>query len=188
MSTTSQLRTETTEPLGTATPPRFLPDQAQFRAAMRRPVSTVAIVTAGARGERAGVTITAACSLSDSPPSVLICIHRDSAALETIRKSGHFALNFLSAKQTELANLFAGRSALRGDARFSDEDWELLESGAPVAKNALTVFDCILAEELPSPTHAILIGRVAGISASSEDPALLYSNGSYQALVQEPAE
>ncbi|MTE01553.1 flavin reductase [Paracoccus sp. YIM 132242] len=157
-------------------------DPSAFRRAMRKPASTVAILTASHAGVRAGVTITAACSLSDDPPSVLACLHAHSAALAVVRAAGHFALNVLSESQTDLADTFAGRAGLHGEARFRDGDWAVMETGAPASRHAACIFDCDLREELPSPTHAILIGQVRGLWEPSPADPLLYRDGRYRRL------
>lgn len=158
------------------------PDAAEFRRAMRLPTSTVAILTAGAPGARVGVTITAACSLSDSPPSVLACLHGQSAALATVRALGAFGLSFLAHDQQDLAEVFAGRSGLKGEARFASGVWHSPAGRAPLLEGALAAFECDLLAELPSPTHAVLLGRVLGQTLQEASRALLYAQGRFAAL------
>lgn len=170
------------------TAPVFLPPDAQaFRAAMSRPASTVAILTSGTGDQRVGVTITATCSLSDDPPSVLACLHRQSSALQVIRATGHFALNFLSAGQAELAGVFAGRTGLKGAARFESAGWGRMATGAPTHGGALCVFDCELAGEMDSPTHAVLMGRVRALAQHEGLQALVYSDRSFTTVRAEAA-
>ncbi|MCA0921293.1 flavin reductase family protein [Pseudooceanicola nanhaiensis] len=158
-------------------------DAQAFRSAMRRPASAVAIVTGGLPGDRAGVTVTAVCSLSDTPPMVLACVHRDSSALPILRAGGVFCVNFLSAAQTDVAGLFAGRGGLKGEDRFSAVDWVQRVSGAPVLAGALASFDCVLEQEIDSATHAILVGRVVAIDAGTDPAPLVYNDGAFGGVV-----
>ncbi|WP_172293275.1 flavin reductase family protein [Pseudoruegeria sp. HB172150] len=156
-----------------------------FRRAMRRPASAVAIVATGNIGRRAGVTVTAVCSLSDRPPSLLICIYCQSAVLEPIRANGRFSVNYLGAEHAELASLFAGQRGVAGDARFEPSDWSILRTGAPVLTSAVASFDCYLDREIDSPTHAVLFGRVAALMDRPESrkppqkQGLIYSEGAF---------
>ncbi|MCB1395251.1 MAG: flavin reductase [Rhodobacter sp.] len=158
-----------------------------FRQAMRRPANAVAVVATGAPGARFGVTLTAVCSLSDNPPSVLACLYRESAALEPLRRNGTFSVNFLAAGQSDLASVFAGRGGLKGEARFAPDAWTTLATGAPVLRGAVAAFDCHLDREIDSPTHAVLFGRVAAL-VMAEPPQvgaepLTYSFGGFGSFV-----
>ena len=157
----------------------------QFRQAMRRPANAVAVIATGPAGDRHGVTLTAVCSLSDSPPSLLACLYRESAALAPIRRNRCFSVNFLAADQSALASVFAGRDGLRGDARFAPDLWITLETGAPVLRGAVAAFDCHLDREVDSPTHAVLFGGVAALRMADEAPqgALTYSSGGFGRFV-----
>lgn len=157
-------------------------DPALFRTAMRRPASTVAVITAGTPGRRVGVTVTAVCSLSDTPPMVLSCLHRMSSALPTIREAGTFCINFLTEEQQDVAEVFAGRGQLAGEERFSIGRWGELVTGSPVLSEALASFDCALDQEQDSPTHAILLGRVLALSSPNVAPPLLYGEGNFGRL------
>ena len=55
-------------------------DTAKFRNLMRHQAGAVTIIAVGRRGNRTGLTATAMCSLSDQPPSVLICVNKNASA------------------------------------------------------------------------------------------------------------
>lgn len=159
----------------TPLPPAISP--LEFRQAMRRPANAVAIIATGAPGARVGLTMTAVCSLSDSPPSMLICVYRESAALEPIRSNGSFSVNFLGTDQADLAAVFAGRGGMRGEDRFAKGEWSTLATGAPVLTSAVASFDCHLDQEIDSPSHAVLFGRVAGLQLRPESDQPLQGQG-----------
>ena len=153
-----------------------------FRNAMRNQVSTVSIVACGTIGSRSGLTATAACSLSDDPAMVSVCVNRSSRAHQAILEAGCFSLNFLSAGQTNLADAFSGRTGLTGEARFGEGTWCNLFTGAPVLDGALANFDCVLQSRHEFPSHSIFAGVVRAARVDSESSALLYAHGRYFTL------
>lgn len=163
-----------------STPEPLVPsvDADLFRRAMRLPATAVTVIASGSEGARVGLTASAVCSLSDSPPMVLVCVNRSSHALEAIRRNASFSVNFLAADQQETAEIFAGRKGLYGEDRFVAGEWQRLISGAPVMTQGLASFDCLLEVEHDSPTHAILIGRIVAIASRAAAP-LIYCQGQF---------
>lgn len=162
---------------------RLVVDSSLYRDAMSRYAGHVQIVTTAHEGEKRGVTITAACSVSDNPPMLLACVNASNPKNAIFEKSGRFALNTLSADQIELANAFSGRDpAMTSEQRFAMGNWQELVTGAPVLKDALAAFDCRIVEFKVMATHMVLIGEVMGISFGEHKPALLYMDRGYRAL------
>jgi len=158
-------------------------DSSLYRDAMSRYAGHVQIVTTAHEGERRGVTITAACSVSDNPPMLLACVNASNPKNAIFQKSGRFALNTLAADQIDLANAFSGRDpALSSQERFAMGAWQELVTGAPVLKGALAAFDCRIVEARVMATHIVLIGEVMDISFGDHKPALLYMDRGYRAL------
>ncbi|MBX3598833.1 MAG: flavin reductase family protein [Rhizobiaceae bacterium] len=168
--------------VGTAveeTLPRGMFEGTLFRAAMRHPTNAVTVVASEFAGERVGVTATAVCSLSDSPPSILACINRKSSALAIIQDSNSFSVNFLASNQVKIAEIFGGRTPLRGEDRFRTAPWTTLKTGAPILSNGLVSFDCQLDQIIEHSTHLILIGNVVDAIKQSDLTGLTYGRGSY---------
>ncbi len=162
---------------------RLLVDASLYRDAMSRYAGHVQIVTTAHEGEKRGVTITAACSVSDNPAMVLACVNASNPKNAIFEKSGRFALNTLAADQIDLANAFSGRNpALTSEERFAMGNWQELVTGAPVLKDALAAFDCRLVEFKVMATHMVLIGEVLGVSFGEHKPALLYMDRGYRTL------
>ena len=162
---------------------RLMLDSSLYRDAMSRYAGHVQIVTTAFEGEKRGVTITAACSVSDSPAMVLACVNASNPKNAIFEKSGRFALNTLAADQIELANAFSGRDpAMTAEERFAVGDWQELVTGAPVLKGALAAFDCRLIELKVMATHMMLIGEVMGVTFGEHRPALLYMDRGYRTL------
>lgn len=157
-------------------------DPTLYRNAMSRYAGHVQIVTTADGAERRGVTVTAACSVSDNPASVLVCINASNASNAVFERSGRFALNTLAAHHRPLAEAFAGIGKLPVDERFAKAEWMTLATGAPVLSDALAVFDCSLIEAKTVATHTILIGKVEALHLGPLNPALVYFERSFKAL------
>ena len=79
-------------------------DTELFRQAFRRYATTVAVLTyRDATATACGMTATSMCSLSASPPSLLVCINREARAHAEISDRGAFGVNLLSVEQRRVA-------------------------------------------------------------------------------------
>ena len=89
-----------------------------FRDAMRRVVTAVHVVTSDGPHGRAGMTASAVTSVSDRPPTVLVCLNGSSASAARLIKNGVFCINTLGPGDEEIAATFAGRTELPQQRRF----------------------------------------------------------------------
>ncbi len=153
-------------------------DQAKFRNLMRHQAGAVTIIAVGKPGNRTGLTATAMCSLTDSPPTVLICVNKNASAHAPIKAMGAFSVNVLGQAQQELAKRFSTKK-LEGEARFEADDWETLVTGAPVLKGTIASLDCELVAEHVVETHSIFVGRVKDGRFHETAQPLLYFRGDF---------
>ncbi len=156
------------------------PDLAgRFRDAMRRTAAGVAVVTTQGSAGRGGITVSSFCSLSLEPPSVLVCIRRDSTTLARIVHNGLFAVNILAEDQAELAAAFAS-PATPHERRFSLGAWAP-GAGGPVLHGAVAHFDCRLAHIHDYGSHTIVIGEVVDAVSHDARP-LIYAEQGFHKL------
>ncbi len=153
-----------------------------YRDAMSRFAGAVHVVSTDGSAGRRGTTVIAACSVSDEPPTVLVCLNRGNEANDLYVKNGVFALNTLAAGQQDLANAFSGLTGLTQDARFALGSWDTIATGAPTLADAAAVFDCELVETKDFATHRVHFGKVRGIRIGDSLQPLLYYNREYRAL------
>jgi len=153
-----------------------------YRDAMARFAGAVHIVTTDGRAGRRGTTVIASCSVSDSPPTVLVCLNRENRSNDLFVENGRFALNTLPKDFQPIAQAFSGLTGLTQDERFALGEWESLSTGAPVLKGALTVFDCEVIDSKDVATHRVLIGKVTALRIGDRVEPLLYFNRAYHAL------
>lgn len=159
----------------------------EFRDAMARLGAAVNIVTTDGPAGRAGLTVSAVCSVTDDPPTLLVCLNRASRANAIFKANGVLCVNTLAADSRDLSDAFAGRGRLPSEARFALGAWDRLETGAPVlADHAVVVFDCRIADVVEKGTHSVLFAEIAAIRQGGPGGALIYYGRGYHP-VGEPA-
>lgn len=157
-------------------------DGQAYRDAMARIVSSVHIITTDGPAGLAGLTMTAVASISDRPPTLLICVNRSLHSGARLIANGVFCVNTLTAADQPLADDFAGRTGLHLDERFGRGVWEKLVTGAPALTSALAVFDCRLVEVKDVATHHVLIGEVVAARHAPGGVSLTYLDRAYRAV------
>ncbi|VVT22512.1 flavin reductase [Rhizobium sp. EC-SD404] len=153
-----------------------------YREAMSRFAGHVHVVTAELDGIRRGMTATACCSVSDAPPTVLVCINRTNPRNETFFNAGSFAINTLAIDHVPVANAFSGFADMTDEERFSVGAWDTITTGAPTLADARAVFDCRVLELKPMSTHMVVFGQVVGLRLGEHRPALIYLDRNYRDL------
>ena len=157
-----------------------------FRNALSRLTTAVHVVTTNGTSGAHGFTASAVCSVSDDPPTVLVCMNR--AARSHVHFVGNKTLcvNVLGTQHEPLSNVFA--SKLDSDARFEHGVWDTLVTGAPALEDALVNLDCEIESVQDVGTHSVFMCRVVAIRQSEQEESLVYFNRAYHHLRQsEPA-
>jgi len=163
--------------------PNTLPVEPKtYRDAMSHYAGAVQLVTTAGTAGRRGLTLTASCSVSDNPPTVLICLQKAHPDNQLFIKNAVFAVNTLAGPHQQLADAFSGRIGLTQDERFELGQWDVLATGAPTLKGALAVFDCRVVSVQDHSTHHVLFGEVVGLRTNGDEEALIYLNRRYHTL------
>ena len=155
-------------------------DRADFLTAMRAVANSVTVVTTEGKAGRHGGTVSAFCSVSADPPTVLVCLHGESRIAETVAENGVFCVNVLPTENQHASDRFAGRHDETVADRFDGIELET-EAGSLPMLSGCTAFNCDIKETVTSGTHRIFIGRVISVLAGIPDP-LLYFDGSYRKM------
>lgn len=152
--------------------------QADFRDAMARVCAPVNVITTNGPAGRGGFTATAMCSVTDEPPTLLVCMNSRSAQTGLFMENRRFCVNVLTGEHKDLAGFFAGREPDMS-SRFAAADWVELASGNHALAGAIVSFDCYLKEARLVGTHNIMIGEVVDIRTRHDGDALLYFDRSF---------
>ncbi|MBN9671120.1 flavin reductase [Roseibium aggregatum] len=161
---------------------RLALDSASFREAMSRIAAAVHVVTTDGPGGRMGATVSAACSVSDDPPSLLVCLNRETRIHDAVLKNRCFCLNTLSDDHETISDVFAGREKLDMPGRFAKGEWTPMATGCPALDTARLNVDCEVYSVTEIGTHSIIVGTVADLRMTSPGKSLLYVRRGYKSL------
>ncbi|WP_286175505.1 flavin reductase family protein [Labrenzia sp. CE80] len=157
-------------------------DQATFREAMSRIAAAVHVVTTDGPAGRFGATVSAVCSVSDAPASVLVCVNRSSRVHSAILENKVFCINTLAIDHEDISDVFAGRGNLSMDDRFRHTAWTPMSTGCPALEDALLSVDCEVQSITEMGSHSVIIGTVADLRMNEPGSSLLYVRRGYHAL------
>jgi flavin reductase (DIM6/NTAB) family NADH-FMN oxidoreductase RutF len=146
-----------------------------FKRALSRRASGVAIVTARSGDRVHGMTVSAFTEVSLDPPLVLVCADKNSNTLPVIRAGGVFALNVLARDQQELSNRFAVKKD--EDKRFEGLELDAGRTGAPLLRGVAVNIDCRVFAEHDAGDHVLFIGRVEEVRSFDREPLLHFRGG-----------
>ncbi|MBO0662720.1 flavin reductase [Jiella sp. CQZ9-1] len=149
---------------------------------MTRFAASVLVVTTDGQSGRRGVTVSSACSVSDDPATLLVCLNLSSPDNSWFEENAVFAINVLAEADQPLARAFAGEGKLSQDERFAHGRWRRGATGAPLLETALVSFECRLIEARVIATHKVMIGEVAAITMGPATEPLLYANRGFRGL------
>ncbi|MFT5083013.1 MAG: flavin reductase [Lentisphaeria bacterium] len=156
---------------------------AALKKGMRLLASGVCVITGKTQsGERVAMTASSVTSVSDNPPSLLVCVNKEAKMDAALAMTEGFTVNVLSKEHEHVSNTCAKPS--EGDNRFNSGNWALDDgSGLYHLADALTVFICEKKQVVPYGTHNIYIGDISKVIVSENGPEILvYANGAYHYL------
>jgi flavin reductase len=151
-----------------------------YRNAMARLGSAVTIVTTDGPGGRAGFAATAVCSVSDNPPTLLVCLNRGSSAYAAVSTNKTVCVNVLAGEHEALSMLFGGKTPV--DERFAAASWSVTDTGSLRLDNALASFDCRISSVVDGGTHDVLFCTVEDIRTREDGQGLIYFDRGYRAV------
>ena len=132
-----------------------------FRNAMSSFAGAVNIVTTDGAHGRAGFTATAVCAVTDSPPTLLVCINRESSAAPAFLGNNTLCVNTVGPAHHELAMLFGGKTST--EERFAAGDFVSSAAGYLVLTEAVVSFGCLITKRQRMGTHDVMFCEVTEI-------------------------
>lgn len=159
-----------------------------FRDGMARLGAAVSIVTTHGPAGMFGLTASSVCSVTDAPPTLLVCMKRASALRDFFVANGSLCVNVLAANHQDLSRIFAGMTDMDMEERFKTCEWRTMVSGAPALSGAIACFDTKIARTLEVGTHTIFLCEVLDVAFGETPVGLVYFQRKYHQLrgPQEP--
>ena len=154
-----------------------------FRNAMSLLTTAVNVITTASKAGMHGFTASAVCSVTDTPPTLLVCMNQSSRSHAHFVENKVLAVNVLSTQHEQLSNAFAS-SKFSSEERFNLGEWSALETGSPILQDALVSFDCEIQDIQQVGTHSVFMCRVVAIRQSEQEESLVYFNRAYSRVGQ----
>lgn len=155
--------------------------QQSFRAAMAQLGSAVCILSTDGKAGRYGITASAVTGVSDDPPSLIICVNRNSGANAVIKENGQVCVNVLSCEQEDVSTTFSDRG-VAPDARFETGNWGKSGLGNPKLSDTAAHFDCSIDKAVEYGTHTVFFCRATEIGVSETATCLIYQGRAYHKI------
>ncbi len=152
-----------------------------FRSGMSRLGAAVTVLTTDGPAGRFGMTATAVTSVTDTPPTLLVCINRDNFSHDRFRDNGVLCVNVLADRHRALSETFAGRGK-DSDSRFATAEWERIATGAPVLADAVVAFDTRIVEATEVGTHSVFFCEVEDMRFTGTAESLIYFDRTFHPI------
>jgi flavin reductase len=157
-------------------------DKQAYRDAMARFGAAVNVITTDGPGGRAGFTASAVCSVTDTPPTLLVCANRTNDSYPAFKANMVLCVNTLTPEQEEHSALFAGMTEHSMEGRFGAGTWHGLATGAPVLDGGAVAFDCRIDKIVEVGTHDVFFCVVEAVELGAVNANLIYYARRYHYL------
>lgn len=127
---------------------------------------------AGADGAPVLITVNSFSSVSLEPPLVLWCIERRARTFPAFMSSDGYSISVLRADQQEISERFS----MHSPAPLKAGEYETWTTGAPILKDRLAAFDCLITDRHVAGDHVILVAKVVKFEAREGAPLLYFAS------------
>ncbi len=157
-------------------------DQTLFREAMSRIAAAVHVITSDGPAGPVGFTASAVCSVSDAPPTLLVCMNRSSRQNAALHANGVLCVNTLCPGSQHLGELFSGQAGIAHGARFGHAVHRPGVTGAPLLDAAAMNLEGRITAVQASGSHDVFFVELDAIHGPRDRDALLYFSRRYHGL------
>lgn len=148
---------------------------------MSKVASSVHVVTTDGPAGKGGITVSAMSSVTAEPPTLLICVHRESPSCALIKANQRFCVNLLHEAHGQISDSFGGRTEFDEIETLSNAPWQSSPLGSIQHEEAVAFFDCKVTQYVQVGSHDVIFGAIKHIETRDGRP-LLYAERSYQSL------
>ena len=130
----------------------------------------VYILSSVNEGEYCVSTITWVSQASFEPPMISVCIKRNSASYEIVKKRGEFILHLLGDNQKELASTFFKPTIFENE-KLNGQGFSL-ENNLPLLKDIPAYIQCKVVEILENGDHPLFLAEVVDAKINNDSNPL----------------
>jgi flavin reductase (DIM6/NTAB) family NADH-FMN oxidoreductase RutF len=126
------------------------------------PTGVAIVTTTKPDGRPWGMTCSSVCSVTTEPPTLLVCLRRESPTLAALLRQRSFAVNLLHESARDVAELFASGTADRFDrVRWRSDP----ASGGPhLVEHSHVIGDCRVSGTELVGDHIVVFGEVLRVT------------------------
>ena len=136
----------------------------------------VYILSSVNEGEYCVSTVTWVSQASFEPPMISVCIKRNSASYEIVKKRGEFILHLLGDNQKELASTFFKPTIFENE-KLNGQEFSLANN-LPLLKDIPAYIQCKVVEILENGDHPLFLAEVVDAKINNDsDPLELRKTG-----------
>ena len=136
----------------------------------------VYVLTSENDGDYCVSTITWVSQASFEPPMISVCIKRNSASYEIVKKRGEFILHLLGDNQKELASTFFKPTIFENE-KLNGQEFSLANN-LPLLKDIPAYIQCKVVEILENGDHPLFLAEVVNAKINNDsDPLELRKTG-----------
>ena len=130
----------------------------------------VYILSSLSEGEYCVSTVTWVSQASFEPPMISVCIKRDSASYEIVKKRGEFILHLLGDTQKELASTFFKPTIFENE-KLNGQEFSL-KNNLPLLKDIPAYIQCKVVEILENGDHPLFLAEVVDAKINNDSNPL----------------
>lgn len=153
-----------------------------FRDAMATLGAGVNVITTNGVAGKCGLTATAVVSITDTPPTMMVSINRNSATNETFKANSRMAVNILNADQQLAAEYFGGMHQVTMEERFAAFNFIEGKGKLPILQDAIANLEGSIVATHEVGTHTLFILELDSMEMADTGDALVYFNRSFHQL------
>ncbi len=158
-------------------------DIATFREGMSRLGAAITILTTDGPAGRHGMTASAVCSVTDTPPTLLVCVNQSSRSHDIFVENQVIAVNVLGGAHQDLCKQFSSRQP---EDRFATASWRKMATGAPLLADASVAFDCRITDSSAVGSHTVFFCQVEAMELGrGQAESLIWFGRDFHHLVGE---
>lgn len=136
----------------------------KFRDSMASLAAHVNIITSNGPAGKCGITATAVCSITDTPPTVLVCVNKNSQMNSVFQGNKTMCINVLASEHEDISCHFAGMKGSTMEERFALDIWDYGQIEQPMLKDAVCNLEGQIAKIEEYGTHYLYFVQIQNIN------------------------
>lgn len=156
-----------------------------FRDAMASLSAAVNVITTDGPAGKVGLTATAVTSITDTPPTLLVSINRNSGTNPVFKANRKLAVNILESNQLDVAEHFAGMHRTTMEERFELFPFQKGKFNLPILEGAIANLEGTIVAVHEVGTHSLLIVELDEIINHESGDGLVYFSRRFHTLPRE---